>query len=252
MIQPVWREPTYVLFSDTDFRARWKVARCFAAMVEAAGHHAEHLGFGYQEMLAHDKIWILSRMKIRFSRFPQNGEQIIIETWPRGVGQKVFFIRDYHILNSREERLASATSAYLLVSPSTRRMQPPHSLYGDLPLNDGRTALDEALEKLPAAAPLEPCGTRSAGYSDIDLVGHVNNTRYIDWVMDSFPLDFHQQHELRWLQINYVNEVKPGETIQLQRAAYARAPGSWYVGGTNTTSGLPAFDAALGWEPVSS
>jgi medium-chain acyl-[acyl-carrier-protein] hydrolase len=44
-------------------------------------------------------------------------------------------------------------------------------------------------------------------YGDLDQNGHVNNTRYIEWILNSLSLEFHQSHVLRSLEVNYLAEA---------------------------------------------
>ena len=55
----------------------------------------------------------------------------------------------------------------------------------------------------------------AADYSAVDLMGHVNNTRYVEWICNCFPQEKYQQEQIAWLQINYNNEVRPNEIVQL-------------------------------------
>jgi medium-chain acyl-[acyl-carrier-protein] hydrolase len=246
--QKIWLEHTYVRSAETDFLSRWKISSFFAAMVEAAAHHADHLGYGFQSMLERDMIWILSRLKIRFYDFPRIEEKVIIQTWPKTIQQKIFFMRDYQITDGNGRRFASATSAYVLVNPRIRRMVPPQSFSGALPDNQGLNALDEALDKISPVELLEEKFVTTAGYSTVDLMGHVNNTRYIDWVSDCFSFEEHRASRPAWLQINYINEVKPGETVAVQRGTYPEQQLTWFINGKNLATGAKAFEAQMGWE----
>lgn len=243
--QKIWFEDVQVRATETDFRSLWKLSSIFAAMVEAAAHHAENLGYGYEDMLARDLVWILSRLKIRVYGFPRMNEKVTVQTWPKGLQQKIFFMRDTHVLDGSGRKYASATSAFLLVNPSLRRMAPPQALPGTLPDNSGLHALDEPLEKLAAVENLEEMFTARAGYSAVDLVGHVNNTRYIDWISDCFSFAEHQARQLSEMQINFINEVKPGEEVVLLRGRHPGEAGAWYVTGNNLTTGVKAFEAQI-------
>ena len=134
-----------------------------------------------------------------------------MRTWPRGFQQKIFFIRDFYILDQSGRKVAAASSAWLLIDVQKRRMLVPEKLDGRLPLNDGLRALDEDLERLVMPKDLAEKRTVQADYSMVDIMGHVNNTRYVDWVMDCFPFEHHRSHRLAWLQVNYNSEVLPGE-----------------------------------------
>jgi acyl-ACP thioesterase len=74
---------------------------------------------------------------------------------------------------------------------------------------------------------LRHCGERRALYSDIDYNGHVNNVRYIQWIQDSVdPAVLEQARQAR-LDINYLGEVKPGETVELWKAEFSAESWDW-------------------------
>jgi hypothetical protein len=91
-----------------------------------------------------------------------------------------------------------------------------------LPLNDGLDALTgvpEAIARCPeSGGQLKKAGERRAVYSDVDYNGHVNNTRYIQWIQDIMDPAILEQCERARLDINYLGEVKSGETVELWSA----------------------------------
>jgi len=249
MMQPAhsWIEQTRVKAYQTDFRAAWKPHCFFQAMQEAATHHAASLGFGYEKMLARGMIWVLSRIKICFNRFPGLAQEVTIKTWPKGVQQKIFFMRDFEISDSHG-RLAVATSAWLLINPELRRMLLPQSVYAAVPDNGGFSILDETLEKLTSPAVVLHERHVTADFSSIDLMGHVNNTRYVEWVSDCFPFEMYQQFKLSWMQINYLNEITPGQTVLIKVGKRSEDSIVWLVEGQNQLTGVRSFEAEVGWE----
>lgn len=244
----IWTEEVLVKSFETDTRSRWRPSCFFQAMQEAATHHAAHLGFQYLDMLAQNRIWILSRMKIQFVDFPGLGEAVCIRTWPKGIQQKLFFMRDFEITGAGGRNLARATSAWILIDPSARRMLLPQSLPGKVPDNGGLAALDEPLERIHLPAGMEERLQATASYSAIDLMGHVNNARYIEWIADSFQYAEFAERTLAWLQINYINEVRPGEMVAVAAAPAPDSQDSWALQGVNRGTGAISFEAALAWK----
>lgn len=51
------------------------------------------------------------------------------------------------------------------------------------------------------------------GYSDIDVNGHLNNSKYIDFIMDCFSFENHKRYRVKSIQINYMNEALPDDAI---------------------------------------
>ena len=87
-----------------------------------------------------------------------------------------------------------------------------------------------------------------ARYSSLDLMGHVNNTEYVDWLCDCFPISFWKKYQFEWLQINYSNEVKPEETINISLTELSDHKGVFSAVGTNQETKLNAFEAQFGFK----
>jgi acyl-ACP thioesterase len=241
----IWTETTTVKTYETDFNRRWKASCFFQAMQQAATSHAASWGYDYDVLLRSGRVWILSRLKIRFDHFPTHDETLTIRTWPKGIGQKLFFLRDFEFRRPDGELLAAATSAWVLIDPAARRMLLPNALDFAVPHNDGLSALSEPLDKIAAPDDLPERLTVQAGYSAVDMLGHVNNARYVEWACDSLPFDLHQSRSLRQLQVNFLNEVRPGERICLRSG---EENGVWLAYGQNLDRGLRAFEAVAVFE----
>lgn len=235
-----WIESTTVKSYETDLHRRWKPSCFFQTMQEVATHHAASWGYDYDSLQAAGRVWVLSRLKIRFDDLPAEGEAVSIRTWPRGVSRRVFFLRDFQFHGPGGRALAVATSAWLLIEPTTRRLLSPQVLAGTVPSYPDVVALPDPLDKLAVPNELPERFTVQAGYSAVDLMGHVNNARYVEWVCDSVPFERYRSARLRWLQVNYSHEVRPDETVSVRAG---ECDGQWQVYGLNLANGLRAFEA---------
>ena len=232
---------------ECDVNRRWKPAAFFQHLTEAAGVHASILGCGFEAMYAQNLFWVHSRMKIKFFGFPQAGDQVTIRTWPKTIQQKLFYIRDFQVLAANGTHLAAATSAWLVMNASTRRLVTPQSLNLNLPALTDRIGLDEPLERLTLLQPGQERLRVQAGYSAVDVLGHVNNSRYVEWICDTFTLDEYRRRSLDWIQVNYDHEIRPGEEVALLSHESAEIPGLWGVQGLNHSNDTRAFEAVLHW-----
>jgi medium-chain acyl-[acyl-carrier-protein] hydrolase len=246
--RPVYEETLRIAGFDCDFNHTLKPAAFFRHLTEAAGVHAEILGAGFDAMLARNLFWVHSRMKIQFYEFPRVGEMITLRTWPKTIQQKLFFIRDYEVLNASGKRIAAATSAWLVIDAATRRMVPSQSAAINLPGNPDRIGLDEPLEKLGLAKNGEERLRMHAGYSSLDLLNHVNNSRYVEWICDAIPLETFSRKKLDWLQINYDHETRPGEEVAIRVNPVENNANLWALEGINLSTGLRAFESVMGWK----
>ncbi len=244
--QSIWQEDTEVRTYETSFQGVWKPAAFFRAMEEATVHHAANLKTDYFTLQQFDLAWVLARSKIRFSHFPSAGTKVIVKTWPKGWQQKIFGMRDFTLCGLDGGVFAQATTAWLLINTKTRRFVKPELLPTPLPDNNGLSAVNEPLEKLVHPAEMQEMRTFTASYSTLDLLGHVNNTHYIDWIFDCFSIEQIRGRKLDWLQINYSSEVKPDEQITISIAELPEKPLTYSVVGINRNSEVTAFDAQFG------
>ena len=248
--QFVYHEDTRVKTYETDFQKRLKPASLLRMLIETASEHAAALGFSYSGLFEKNLVWVLSRVKIRIAELPAVGESVHLKTWPKGIQQKLFFMRDFEITGDGGKTLGAASFAWLLIDPAARRMLTPQALGAAVPDNGGFAAIAETLEKINPPDDMPERFTALANYSAVDLVGHVNAARYLEWICDCFPHEHYETHRLAWLQINYINETRPGETLSIRTAQMAGDPLTWYAAGINLATGARSFEAALGWEKI--
>jgi acyl-ACP thioesterase len=161
-------------------------------------------------------------------------------------------LRDFELKDSTDRPLAVASFAWLLMDPKARRLLYPQAVkqaFGlDVPDNGGLSALDEVLDRISPPEGLHERLTAAASYSAVDMLGHANAARYVEWVSDCFSLDEHRGRQPAWLQLNYNNETRPGERLSIC-ADQNGDQETWYFQGTNLNTGSKAFEAALAWNP---
>jgi acyl-ACP thioesterase len=71
----------------------------------------------------------------------------------------------------------------------------------------------EEPEKLPGPVQAKMEKSFAVRYSDIDMHHHVNNTKYMEWILDSYPFEMHQDCHIHIFQINFLAESSPGDEI---------------------------------------
>ena len=74
---------------------------------------------------------------------------------------------------------------------------------------------------------------RDVAYSDLDMLGHVNNVKYTEWSMNAIELEVTTTRHLKELVINFNNEVKPSDKVELYRHMEEGEDGSlvYYIEG---------------------
>ena len=203
---------------EVDSAKRLKPSAFMDMAQEMAYQAAAAMRFGYDELIVKNMAWVLSRMRFRFLDAPVWGDEIIIRTWHRGAFGP-FFVRDFEVTGSDGRRMVEATSSWVVIDMTGRNMVRPEEA---LPSED-TACRDFAIETpagkvvIPRSATPEYVMTRKVAYSDIDLVGHTNNARYVAWAMDC--LDYGESGiTVREVEVVFHHETRPGDEVALYRA----------------------------------
>lgn len=184
-------------------------------MHESGRSHAHKLGWGVQLLKTKQQFWVLSRMIVTVDKYPTTGTTIEIETWPKDK-DRIFALRDF-LVREKGEIIARGTSSWALLQLPNRR---PASLndFGEImSVRKDMHAIEEAPEKLRSLKNPDATFTHKVVFSELDQNAHVNNGRYINWLMDTFPTEFHRTNRVQSMQLNYLAEVFPDQELKINR-----------------------------------
>ena len=210
---------------------------------EMAYHHAGQLGFGYDDLKEKQTYWVLSRMKIRINHYPVWDDQVKVETWHRGM-ERLFGLRDFRVMDQEGNLMGMASTAWLILDAQTRR--PVRSNEEVMQKNKGdESVFDDGLNKILLPEQLEVLNHRRVVYSDLDIVGHVNNVKYMEWCIDAVNRDM-TGHEIKELEINFTQEALLGDDIVINGALHS-ASDSFFLAHRKDDE-KEIFRARLAWK----
>jgi len=204
-IKKVWTDDYKIHSYEVDTKGSLSFPMLCRYMQESAWHHAENLGVGYSHLVKHKLTWVLSQQLIKIEAFPRWGETIRVRTWPSGRGRLSYF-RDFRITGKNDESIAVATTKWYAIDWVHRKPQNIDFMF-DYDISEVEQACAHEFKKL---RPLDsPDQTKSfqVGYGDLDVNEHVNNIKYIEWILEGFSLDFHKSHRLKEIEINFLAEA---------------------------------------------
>jgi medium-chain acyl-[acyl-carrier-protein] hydrolase len=195
---------------DQSGRARPDILLSF--MLDTAWSHTKDTEFSYTELKDEGQLWVLSRFLAVFHDLPKWDDEITVETWGKGT-DKLFGLRDFIIHSKSGGKLVSATSAWLIIDRKTSRIQRIDTLGKNFPMQLDRNELDVGLEKIDPQPSEQTDFEYVVRYSDLDVNKHVNSSKYVQWIIDSFPSDLLDHNVLGSFEINYLSEAKLNDRI---------------------------------------
>lgn len=185
---------------------------------EAAGLSADTLGFGAGDMLPLGKTWILARLVLRIARLPVAGEQLTVHTWPSTLDH--FGTRGYEMYDAAGKLILRSGSAWLVMDIHDRALASlPEALASRYPAHP-RPCDSFACRVIPRLREGQSESLIRVRRDDLDINGHVNNTRYLAWLLEPlYPYASAQNSEKlplipRLIDITFRSECFPQEELK--------------------------------------
>ena len=190
----------------SDCTGRLSLPALFSLFQEMAWEHATLNNFGYEHLHSDGLFWALSRVRVEIQNIPKWGEQFTLATWASGT-EGLFALRDYQVNSSDGKKLLGATSSWLIVDMKTRRPQRLVSFKETITVDESLRATSANAQKIPNPSSQMAFGIEvNARNLDIDVNGHINNTKYIEWAVNAFPLKLYRDLNVKEMEINFLAE----------------------------------------------
>lgn len=205
-------------YTDVDAYDNLKLSSLLSFLEESACLSADELGFGYEVVGPANFGFILANIYIELSKNIKLGDILSVHTWPLKP-TKVIFLRDSELYINNH--LAGKVSARWCMVNTKSYSISPVSAFFDSNFFDGYNT-ERSIEfnnwKIPVITGGEYCYSKLVKYSDYDHYFHVNNTKYADFLFDTFSVNDLKEKSIQSVQINYVKQCKEGETLDFIRS----------------------------------
>lgn len=186
-------------------------------LIEVATEHANNLGIGYDALITKNIGWVLSRLAIEMERYPGINEEYTITSWIEGYN-RFFSERNFAVTDADGNTLGYARTVWVAMDYKSRTMADLSSFETSrFPIAD----LPCPIAKTPRlASPGNDAQTDeyTFRYRDLDVNRHVNTVRYIDLILNHWPLEFFDRMMPVRLDVLFHNECHFGERVALRVA----------------------------------
>ncbi|KAF3341571.1 Palmitoyl-acyl carrier protein thioesterase [Carex littledalei] len=180
-------------------------------------------GFGATpEMSKRNLIWVVSRIQLLVEHYPSWGDVVEVDTWV-GASGKNGMRRDWHVRDYKSgQTILRATSVWVMMNKETRRLaKMPEEVRAEIgPYFIERLAIRaEDAKKLPKAEKKDSSERfvregLTPKWGDLDVNQHVNNVKYIGWILESAPISILEKHELASMTLEYRKECGRDSVLQ--------------------------------------
>lgn len=187
-------------------------------LLNAADFHSTDRGFGMKYLMSIQRSWVLSRLAIEMDEMPSQYTRFNVETWVESA-MRYFTSRNFRVV-SGDKVYGYGRSIWAMIDTESRQ---PTDIYD---IDNG--AIDNWIVK-DKECPIDKGGRVRVGaeaqlvhtidtyYNDVDINGHINSVKYIEHVLDLWPISWYSDHQVHRFEIAYVAEAHAGDQLSFFR-----------------------------------
>jgi medium-chain acyl-[acyl-carrier-protein] hydrolase len=184
-----------------------------ALLEEAAADHCFSINYSLYDLMKQNIGWVLVSGVMKMERYPKYKENITIRTWLSGYSA-IKGIRENIIYDEHFNIIGRAKGLWVFFDIKRRR---PIQIFDDIKQKwsfcDEESINYDITKKIEAIDSAKYTKEFKVNRFDVDMNKHVNNIRYLQWVMDSIPDEFIDNYYLHSIDGRFIAEAQYGDEI---------------------------------------
>ena len=198
-------------FDMADMNGHIKLPDVILLSLQVSGMQSIELGVSDKAILEdYNLVWIITDYDIEVVRLPRFAEEITIETEALSYN-RLFCYRRFTIYDEAGQDLIHMMVTFVLMDRDSRKVQ---AVEPEI-VAPYQSDFDKKLIRGPKYESLNESISKDyhVRFYDLDMNGHVNNSKYLDWIFEVMGADFLTQYIPKKINLKYVKEVRPGGVI---------------------------------------
>ncbi|XP_065876027.1 palmitoyl-acyl carrier protein thioesterase, chloroplastic-like [Euphorbia lathyris] len=180
-------------------------------------------GFGStREMILRKLIWVVTRIHVQVQKYSSWGDVVEIDTWVDAAGKngmrRDWIIRDYNT----KDIITRATSTWVIMNMETRKLSkiPEQVRQEVVPFYTNKLAIglhnncQYKIDKLTDQTAQTIKSGLAPRWSDMDANQHVNNVKYIGYILESMPMKVLGEYNMRSMTLEYRRECRQTNLLE--------------------------------------
>ena len=198
-------------FDMADMNGHIKLPDVILLSLQVSGMQSIELGVSDKAILEnYNLVWIITDYDIEVVRLPRFAEEITIETEALSYN-RLFCYRRFTIYDEAGQEIIRMLATFVLMDRDSRKVR---AVEPEI-VAPYQSDFDKKLIRGPKYANLEEPVSKDyhVRFYDLDMNGHVNNSKYLDWIFEVMGADFLTQYIPKKINLKYVKEVRPGGVV---------------------------------------
>lgn len=192
---------------------KMKNSELLSLFVDTAGIHSELCGNEFRKT---DIRWLLTGYKVNVFKRPEFNDRLTVTTWARDI-RNIRSNREFEVRNQKGELVVCALSEWVSFNQATKRLDklPEEKISGYGLEPDCGNFIGESVTKLEDEKVFDKCEALDIDWRFCDLIGHVNNTSYIDIAENVIGEELRKKIMNMSFEVVYKKEIKNGAKVKV-------------------------------------
>lgn len=183
-----------------------------------AAEHADLGGVGFDDLSTYDQSWVMNRMRIEIGTLPYFSQEIEVKTW---IEELKGFKSTRNFEVSRDgKKLLGISSLWAIFNMKRRR---PDTLQFDTSYVEQYPevhATQLANQRIDLNFEVSENYEHIVQFSDLDIVNHVNNTKYLEWCINYIDPALILENKVKAIDLNFIKELGLADEIAIQKGVF--------------------------------
>ena len=178
-----------------------------------AAAHSELGGISFADMQEFHQAWVLSRMRVEIEALPKWGDTVTVTTWINSLeNSRSVRALEVHV---NGKKIVGSETFWAVFNTQKRRPEALVLPYEHFELYPDRKATTNTFSKIDIHHEKEILFEKTVCLSDLDIVNHANNVKYLEWCLDLVQPKFLLQQKVASFEMNFLKELSLNDSVQI-------------------------------------
>lgn len=181
-----------------------------------AASHSEIGGISFSDMQKFNQAWVLSRMRVEITELPKWKDIVTIKTWINTLenSRSVRALEMY--VNGK--KIAGSETFWAVFNTKNRRPESLSLPFEHFVLYPENKATEKSFSKININHDTEIVFEKAVFLSDLDIVNHVNNVKYLEWCLDFVEEKLILNQNIKSFEMNFLKELSLKDQVVIHES----------------------------------
>jgi medium-chain acyl-[acyl-carrier-protein] hydrolase len=170
-----------------------------------AAAHSELGGISFSDMQEFDQAWVLSRMRVEITALPKWKDVVTVKTWINTL-ENSRSVRALEIYVNGK-KIVGCETFWAVFNTKIRRPEALALPFEHFELFPEQKATQESFSKINLNHEKASLFEKTVVLSDLDIVNHVNNVKYLEWCLDFATVELILEQKIESFEMNFIKEL---------------------------------------------